>query len=167
MNISPTPTLTKALIAATFLAGVIGTTNMATANEASNSETTAATPQFTAQHSKKRVVNKGFSAYTKGDFSKSVAYSRYALQQGLKKSHQTIVYNNLCAALGMQDRYDDAVEACDKALELTPTNWQAYSNRAAANWLAGDKLQARQDIESAKAIDGQAPEITYNVNVFG
>ncbi len=167
MNISPTPTLTKALIAATFFAGVASTANIVAASETSNSETSATTPQFTAQHSTKRVVNKGFSAYTKGDFSKSVAYSRYALQQGLKKSHKTIVYNNLCAALGTQGRYADAVEACDKALELTPANWQAYSNRAAANWLAGDKLQARQDIESAKAIDGQAPEITYNVNVFG
>ena len=161
MNISP-KTITKILLATTFFAGVASTANMAAANE-----TAASSPQFTAQQSTKRVVNKGFSAYTEGDFSKSVAYSRYALQQGLKKSHKTIVYNNLCAALGTQGRYDDAIEACDKALELTPTNWQAYSNRAAANWLAGDKLQARQDIESAKKIDDQAPEITYNVNVFG
>jgi len=160
MNISP-KTITKTLIAATFFAGVASTANMAVANEA-----TASAPQFTAQQSTKRVVNKGFNAYTEGDFSKSVAYSRYALQQGLKKSHKTIVYNNLCAALGTQGRYADAIEACNTALELAPTNWQAYSNRAAANWLAGDKLQARQDIESAKAIDGQAPEITYNVNVF-
>lgn len=162
MNISPLSTLTKTMIATAFTLGVASTATMAMA-----SEDAAAAPQFTAQQSTKRVVNKGFSAYTKGDFSKSAAYSRYALQQGLKKSHKTIVYNNLCAALGTQGRYEEAIEACNTALELAPSNWQAYSNRAAANWLAGDKLQARQDIKSAKAIDGQAPEITYNVNVFG
>jgi len=162
MNISPLSTLTKTVIATAFLTGVTSTVNIAMASDAP-----ASSPQFTAQQSTKRVVNKGFSAYTKGDYSKSVAYSRYALQQGLKKSHQTVVYNNLCAALGTQGRYDAAIKACDTALELAPSNWQAYSNRAAANWLAGDKLQAKQDIESAKAIDGQAPEITYNLNVFG
>jgi len=162
MNISPLSTLTKTVIATAVIAGVTSTATIAMASEA-----TAGAPQFTAQQSKKRVVNKGFSAYTKGDYSKSAAYSRYALQQGLKKPHKAIVYNNLCAALGTQGRYADAIEACNTALELAPSNWQAWSNRAAANWLAGDKLQARQDIKSAKAIDGQAPEITYNLNVFG
>ncbi len=165
MNIPPLPTLTalgKTLIAATFLAGLTGPANFATASEAA-----ANRPQFTAQQSTKRVVNKGYRAYAEGNFSKSAAYSRYALQQGLKTSHKTIVYSNLCAALGIQGRYADAIEACNTALELAPGNWQAYSNRAAANWLSGDKQQARQDIKSAREIDGQAPEITYNAKVFG
>jgi Flp pilus assembly protein TadD len=103
----------------------------------------------------------------KGDYSKAAAFNRDALHQGLKTSHMTVVYSNQCATLGAQGNYDAALEACDKALALTPTNWQAFSNRAAVNWLAGDKLQAKQDIISAKSLDGVAPEITYNMNVFG
>ena len=169
MNISPSKkTLNNTLLAAiatTLTASVI----IGVSGTASAGETQMATnaPKFAVEKSRKRVVNSGVLAYMKGDYSKAAAFNRDALHQGLKTSHMTVVYSNQCATLGAQGRYDKALEACDKALALTPTNWQAFSNRAAVNWLAGDKLQAKQDIISAKALDSAAPEITYNMNVFG
>ena len=154
------------LVIATTLSAsaIIGFSGNASADEA---QTVDASPRFTVEQSGKRIVNKGVAAYMKGDFSKAVAFNRNALHQGLKIGHKTVVYSNQCAALGVQGRYDDALEACDKALKLAPTNWQAFSNRAAVNWLNGDKVQAKQDIQAARNLDGQAADITYNINVFG
>ncbi len=169
MNISPQGskirTLLVAAIATTLTASVvIGMSGTASAGETQIADNA---PRFIVEQSGKRVVNNGVLAYNKGDFSKAAAYNRDALHQGLKKSHKTVVYSNQCATLASQGSYERALEACDEALELMPTNWQAFSNRAAVNWLTGDKVQAKLDIKSAEAIDGTAATVTYNINLFG
>lgn len=169
MNTSPEKstlrTLLVAAIATTLTASVIiGMSGTASAGETQIADTT---PRFTVEQSGKRAVNQGVLAYNKGEFAKAAAFNRNALHQGLKTSHLTAVYSNQCATLASQGQYERALAACDKALELTPTNWQAFSNRAAVNWLNGDKMQAKLDIKSAEAIDSTAAAITYNINVFG
>lgn len=169
MNTSPQKSklriLLVAAIATTLTASaVIGISGTASAGETPTADNT---PRFTVERSGKRVVNNGVTAYNKGNFSKAAAFNRDALHQGLKTSHMTVVYSNQCATLASQGRYERALEACDEALELTPNNWQAFSNRAAVNWLKGDKTQAKLDINSAKAIDGSATAITHNINLFG
>jgi tetratricopeptide (TPR) repeat protein len=169
MNTSPQKsklrTLLVAAIATTLTASVvIGISGTASAGETPTADNT---PRFTVEQSGKRVVNNGVTAYNKGNFSKAAAFNRDALHQGLRTSHMTVVYSNQCATLASQGLYERALEACDEALELTPNNWQAFSNRAAVNWLKGDKTQAKLDINSAKAIDGSATAITHNINVFG
>ena len=154
-------TIVQSLLVTALIAGT------ASAAFAGDTASGGTSPVFTVEKSAKRVVNSGFIAYMKGDYSKAVAFNRDALHQGLKISHKTLVYSNQCAAFGSQGRYAKALEACDRALELSPSNWQAFSNRAAVNWLNGDKLQAQQDIKSARSLDGQAADITYNMNVFG
>jgi len=158
-------TLLVAAIATTLTASVIiGLSGTASAGETQIADNS---PRFTVEQSGKRAVKQGALAYNNGDFSKAAAFNRNALHQGLKTSHMAIVYSNQCATLGSQGLYEKALDACDKALELMPTNWQAFSNRAAVNWLNGDKKQAKLDIKSAKAIDGTAATIIYNINVFG
>ncbi len=156
MNILPLPKTMK--LAALTLA-VAGMTTSALAADSA--------PQFSVAKTATRTIASGASAFQKGDFQKSIAFSRYALKQGLKKSRKAVAYSNLCAALGAEGRYDEAVDACDSALKIAPQNWQAFSNRAAVNWLSGDKMQALQDIEAAKTISPEAGEITHNLQVFG
>ncbi len=158
-------TVLIAAIATTLGASaIIGFSGNAFASETQSADTA---PRFTVEQSGKHIVNKGVNAYMKGDFSKAIAFNRNALHQGLRIKHKTMVYSNQCAALGAQGRYVEALKACDKALELSPNNWQAFSNRAAVNWLNGDKLQAKQDIQAARRLDGEAADITYNINIFG
>ncbi len=106
-------------------------------------------PQFSVKSNATRAIGSAASAFEGGDFAKSATFSRYALKQGLKKSRKTVAYSNLCAALGAQGEYGAAIEACDSAIKIAPTNWQAYTNRAAANWLSGNKEAAQADIEKA------------------
>ena len=169
MNIPPPKsmlrTLLVAAIATTLTASVIiGMSGTASAGE---TQTANSAPHFTVEQSGKRVIKQGVIAYNKGDYAKAAAFNRDALHQGLRIKHKTIVYSNQCATLGSQGRYEQALAACDSALKLAPTNWQAYSNRAAVNWLSGDKVQAKLDIKSAEALDSTAAAITYNINLFG
>jgi len=169
MNTSPQKstlrTLLVAAIATTLTASVvIGMSGTASAGETQVADNA---PRFAVEQSKKRVVNNGVLAFNKGKFAKAAAFNRDALHQGLRAKHKTIVYSNQCATLGSQGLYERALNACDEALKLAPTNWQALSNRAAVNWLNGDKVQAKLDIKSAEAIDATADAISYNINVFG
>lgn len=107
-------------------------------------------PAFSVSSNATRSIGSAASAFEKGNFTKSVSFSRHALKQGLKKSRKTVAYSNLCAALGAQGEYGEAIEACDSAIKIAPTNWQAYSNRAAANWLSGNKEAALVDMEVVK-----------------
>lgn len=107
-------------------------------------------PQFSVSSNATRSIGSAASAFNKGNFSKSVSFSRHALKQGLKKSRKTVAYSNLCAALGAQGEFGAALEACDSAIKIAPTNWEAYSNRAAVNWLSGNKEAAMADMEAVQ-----------------
>ena len=124
-------------------------------------------PQFSVQSNATRAIRSSVNAFHAGKFDKSVAYSRYALKQGLKKSRRSVAYSNLCAAQGVQGHFDKAMEACNQALEVDPANWQALSNRAAVHWLMDNKANAKTDILAAKALNADAPEIRKNIKIFG
>jgi len=88
-------------------------------------------PQFGVQTNATRSIASSATEFRKGDFSKSITYSRHALKQGLKKSRKATAYSNLCAALGADGQFEDAKQACDKALKIAPQNAQAQVNRRA------------------------------------
>ena len=136
--------------AKTLALGIFSGLTVAVAAPAIAGETVGVAPQFSVSSNATRSIGSAASAFEKGNFSKSVSFSRHALKQGLKKSRKTVAYSNLCAALGAQGEYGEAIEACDSAIKIAPTNWQAYSNRAAANWLSGNKEAALVDMEVVK-----------------
>ena len=173
MNIPSSPSLIKSVLAtAMIMVSLPLLASSAAAQERATqhgmtTQAVATHPQFIVQMSGKRTVNKGAALYHQGQYGDAIAYNNYALSQGLRKAHKTVVYSNQCAAFAKQERYKDALKACDQALKLMPSNWQALSNRASVNWLSGNIRQARQDIISAKSFAAHAPEITYNMRVFG
>ena len=123
--------------------------------------------QFTVESNATRSISSSASAFQKGDFRKSATFSKYALKQGLKKSRKAAAYSNLCAALGAQDEFESAKEACDRAIELNPKNWRALSNRAVINSLVGDQDSAIQDIDSAILLAADEPELAHNKKLLG
>ena len=52
-------------------------------------------------------------------------------------------------------KFDAAIDAYDKAINLDPTNPVYYSNRAAAHSSKGDHLSAIGDAEQAISVDPQ------------
>lgn len=149
-------TTLKATIASLALAGMAGS---AMANDAQL--------QFSVQSNATRSIGSAATAFERGEFSKSVSFSKYALKQGLKKSRKTAAYNNLCAALGVQAKYEDALDACNKALNLKADNWRALSNRAVIYSLTGNEEQARADMQAAILLASDNPKLVQNIAILG
>lgn len=149
-------TTLKAKFATLVLAGL---TTTAIANEAQL--------QFSVESNATRSIRSAATAFERGDFSKSVSFSNYALKQGLKKSRKTAAYSNLCAALGTQGEYDDALEACNEALDLAHQNWRALSNRAVIYSLTGNEEKAREDMQAAIVLASDEPKLAQNQKILG
>jgi Flp pilus assembly protein TadD len=157
MNFLPLgKTTLKATLATVLLASLTGT---AMADEARL--------QFSVESNATRSIRSAATAFEKGQFSKSASFSNYALKQGLKKSRKTAALSNLCAALGAQGEYDEAMEACNKAIDLAPQNWHALSNRAVIYSLTGNEEKAREDMQAAILLASDEPKLAQNQEILG
>lgn len=152
---TPGKTTLKAILATFVLAGM---TSTALANDAQL--------QFSVESNATRSIRSGATAFEKGQYAKSASFSNYALKQGLKKSRKTAAYSNLCAALGAQGAYNDAMEACNKALDLAPQNWRALSNRAVLHSQAGNNEKAREDLQAAIFLASDEPKLAHNLEIL-
>ncbi len=85
-------------------------------------------------------LDAGVQAYRKGDFA--------AAQQQFEGIDSDAGWYNLGNALARQGRYDEAIDAYDKALKLHPQMADAIANRAAVE--AARKRQSSQDSKSGQ-----------------
>ncbi|MBB5942261.1 tetratricopeptide repeat protein [Xanthomonas sp. 3307] len=85
-------------------------------------------------------LDAGVQAYRKGDFA--------AAQQQFEGIDSDAGWYNLGNALARQGRYDEAIEAYDKALKLHPQMADAIANRAAVE--AARKRQSSQNSKSGQ-----------------
>lgn len=91
-------------------------------------------------------LDAGVQAYRKGDFA--------AAQQQFEGIDSDAGWYNLGNALARQGRYDEAIDAYDKALQLHPQMADAIANRAAVE--AARKRQSSQNSKSGQqGKDGQ------------
>jgi len=123
--------------------------------------------QFSVESNATRTISAGATAFERGSFDKSEAFSRHALKQGLKKSRKAAAYSNLCAALGEQGELEEAMESCNKAVNYNPKNWRALSNRAVLHAKAGNQDAARADISAAALLTSDEPKLAHNQKVLG
>lgn len=162
MNISPPKFTAKsiALLSAMAL--------MLPISQASAGETAPAavpSPQFSVQSSATRLIGSSARAFHKGKIDQSIVYSRMALKTGLSKSRKAIAFSNLCAAFGANGQLDEAMTACNAALDLRPSHAYALSNRGALLWHAGDHDAARADFRAAKAAKNAPKGLSHNIQI--
>jgi|GEM_PF-696338 len=79
------------------------------------------------------------------------------IRKGGRSSLLKIAHTNLCAAESMLGNQEAAIAACDAALEIDGSYWQALVNRGHARYLSGDKATALVDYKAAlKAEPGES-----------
>jgi Flp pilus assembly protein TadD len=76
------------------------------------------------------LVNESAYALDRENWRQGAALAQEALRSGeLMPSNVPAAYNNLCIGLTGQGKFDEAMAACDKAIELKPRQWSFYNNR--------------------------------------
>jgi len=115
-------TLTKAGFASLAFIGLSATLPAASAM--------AADGNYVASSASSPVIRAASQAFNRGDYKESAALSRAALQSSLSKRKTAIAQSNLCAAYAKLEMFDEASEACEKALELHPGYEPAEKNQA-------------------------------------
>lgn len=76
-------------------------------------------------------IRAGAQAFEKGDYKKSIGFTRAALKTPLSKKRKASAQSNLCAAYAGLGDMSAAKEACDTALTLRPGYKAAVQNSQA------------------------------------
>ena len=76
-------------------------------------------------------VNDAAYALDRKQWDKGTELAARALQSGdVSPDNLPAAYNNYCIGLTGQRKFDAAIAACNKAVELRPREWRFYNNRA-------------------------------------
>jgi tetratricopeptide (TPR) repeat protein len=97
--------------------------------------------------------NLGYTYLRKDDFPRAIQ----ALERAVAIAPRYLAYTNLCGALLLESRYEQAVQSCRKAVELEPNQYSAWGDLAGAyQWSPGGKAQAAEHYRKAIALAEQA-----------
>lgn len=95
----------------------------------------------------------GAAALKAGDAEDGVRLTERGLMSATSRRDRVAGYSNLCAGLAMLQRYDEALQACNRALELDDGHWRSYSNRALVHLKQERYPEAERDISTGEQLN--------------
>ena len=98
----------------------------------------------------------GAAALRIGDAEEGVRLTRRGLAMATGQRERVAGYSNLCAGLAMLERLEDALQACNRALQLDDEHWRSYSNRALVYLKQERYPEAERDISRGEALNPSA-----------
>ena len=98
----------------------------------------------------------GAAALRAGDAEDGVRLTQRGLATANSPQDRVAGYSNLCAGLVMLERFDEALDACNRALELDDRHWRSYSNRALAYLKLERYPEAERDISTGEDLNPNA-----------
>ena len=98
----------------------------------------------------------GATALRVGNAEDGVRLTERGLMSASSRRERVAGYSNLCAGLAMLERLDEALEACNRALELDDRHWRGYSNRALVYLKQERYPEAERDISVGEALNPNA-----------
>ncbi len=140
-----------------LLAGAV----LASAGSAAMAQDCPTDPVFVGVSAASSDVRASASRVDRGDWRVAEHFAREALESRTSSRNKAAASINLCAALANQGS-DDTQAACDDAVVRNPGVWEAFTNRGAAFWLAGDLEAAAEDFATAADLGGNSEAILQN-----
>lgn len=98
----------------------------------------------------------GAEALRAGDAEAGVRLTERGLSVAGGRRERVAAYSNLCAGLAMLERLEEALQACDRALQLDDRHWRSYSNRALVYLKQDRHAEAERDIARVEALSPHA-----------
>ncbi len=102
-------------------------------------------PGDTSLQTIRRLLNEGEINRAVNQAKRNVASIERESRSGKTSSLRYDAYNALCIALSAQQNHEEAIEACDEAIEDSPKRWMAYNSRGTANLKMGNYSAALND----------------------
>lgn len=98
----------------------------------------------------------GATALRMGNAEDGVRLTQRGLTTAANDRDRVAGYSNLCAGFIMLERLEQALDACNLAIEIDDGHWRGYSNRALAYVKLKRYADAERDIASSEAINPNA-----------
>ncbi|MFW5660641.1 MAG: hypothetical protein ACOC05_04565 [Oceanicaulis sp.] len=106
-------------------------------------------------------VRASASRIERAEWDVAAHFASEALDSGTSSRNKAAAAINLCAALANQ-RDAGTADACGQAIAMNEDRWEAYTNRGAAYWLAGDLDAARADFARASELGAGEAAVETN-----
>lgn len=125
------------------------------------------TPGMAQQFSRgNALVNQSAYAMDREQWHQGVSLAEDALRSGeVTLDNLPAAYNNLCIGLTGLRRFDEAVSACNKALELKPRQWITYNNRANIFFYQGQFDKALAEYYKALTFSPSGTVLLSNISL--
>jgi tetratricopeptide (TPR) repeat protein len=111
-------------------------------------------------------VDKGMAAYDAEDYALAAQELEQAIAKGVTENKLEDIYAALGNCYLELDRYEAAIEAQEKALDLDPNYYKAWVNMGIAYRLMGDLEQAEASYNQALAIEPDYAELHASLGVL-
>jgi tetratricopeptide (TPR) repeat protein len=108
-------------------------------------------------------VNLGVYYAKQGEYTKSIAYCRLAIEYCPDDDRAYLTLGN---ALYHQQQIKEAEEAYGEAIRCRPDHSEAYLNRANSRWKRGCYVEAQSDYEQALLCDAQSLDALLHLGVL-
>ena len=104
-------------------------------------------------------LSDGATALSIGNYSEGIRLTEIGLRAPPTRGDRSAAMSNLCAGFAGNQDFNRAITHCSAALEIDDSNWQAYNNRALANFGLGDLEAAQNDIDRGLALNPESREL--------
>jgi len=97
----------------------------------------------------RKLINEGDTVGAVRESRKMVTSISLNERSGKKSSIQYDAFNALCLSLTSNKEYDEAMKACNSAIEHSPRRWQAINSRGSLNFKTSKYSDALADYRNA------------------
>tara|TARA_R110002096_G_scaffold435548_1_gene661426 strand:+ start:85705 stop:86238 length:534 start_codon:yes stop_codon:yes gene_type:complete len=97
----------------------------------------------------RKLINEGKTESAVREAEKLVHHVMNNERSGEVSATQYNAYNALCLSLTANKQFDEAMTACNTAIEHSPRRWQAINSRGSLNYKTGKYSEALADYRSA------------------
>jgi tetratricopeptide (TPR) repeat protein len=112
------------------------------------------------------LMNESAAELDRGHFKQGVALAEEVLRSGaIAANNYAGLYNNLCIGYTGLQRYNEALDSCNRALEFTPRLWVIYNNRANIYFYQGKYDQALAEYYKAMTFASGTSVLMRNINL--
>ncbi|MGZ6213152.1 MAG: tetratricopeptide repeat protein [Candidatus Binataceae bacterium] len=112
------------------------------------------------------LINDAAVELDRGHFSEGLKLAEEALRSGaVSADNYAGLYNNLCIGLTGLERFNEALDYCNRALALSPRAWAFYNNRANIYFHQGQYDRALAEYYKAMTFSDGTSILMKNINL--